>query len=191
MQCHYHVFLNTIEHKLQLFHFHFFSSLLHSNSLFTSTTHLNPLFDTCFDPFELWIHYLASNTCLTASIPLRFEYRVIKSVWGSIKALKSVCTSLYSWLLIPFEASLSVEAPNRVDSWSLVPHTDTILFLAPPKCFMSHLAPRLRGFGFAWITVVTLSLLEADEDDEDEEEDFEDEEDLAEMFVSLRFCMVK
>lgn len=54
---------------------------------------------------------------------------------------------------------------------------------------MSHLAPRLRGFGCAWITVATLSLLEADEDDEDEEEDFEDEEDMAEMFVSLRFCI--
>lgn len=69
------------------------------------------------------------------------------------------------------------------------PHTAASLFLAPPKCFMNHLAPLLRGFECAGITVITLSLLEADEDDE--EEDLEDEEDLEEILVSLRFCMEK
>lgn len=54
---------------------------------------------------------------------------------------------------------------------------------------MNHLAPRVRWFAGAGITVITLSLLEADEDEDEDEEDLEDEEDFEDMLVSLRFCM--
>lgn len=43
--------------------------------------------------------------------------------------------------------------------------------LDPTKCLMNHLAPLLRGAG---MTVMTLSLLEADDDDDDDEEDLDD-----------------
>lgn len=52
-------------------------------------------------------------------------------------------------------------------------------FLEPPKCFISQLGPLLRAG--AGITVLTLSLLEADEEDDEDDEDFED------IVVSRRF----
>lgn len=52
--------------------------------------------------------------------------------------------------------------------------------LDPTKCLMNHLAPLLRGAG---MTVMTLSLLEADDDEDDDEEDLDD------VAVNVRFWM--
>lgn len=45
---------------------------------------------------------------------------------------------------------------------------------------MNHLAPLFRGAG---MTVITLSLLEADDDEDDDEEDLDD------VAVNVRFWM--